>query len=171
VTVAQHGRLRVARGATGEQEDGDVVGRHVGRWRHLVGADGIDLGEELVVGDELDPVDGAGPGDDRLLHYSHRRRRPGEDVPQLLVGQPVVQRDERHAGEPGAEQHDRYHVGVDVDQHRPFDPLRADPCAGPPGPVEQLAVREATRARAKGDAVPEALARHLEQHREVHEST
>ena len=58
----------------------------------------------------LEPPDDVGAGDDDA------RRQAGEDAVQLVVGEPVVDRRERQAGERRAEQRDRHRLGVEVDQ-------------------------------------------------------
>ena len=117
VAVPEHRRLRLARRAAREQQDGDVLG--VGAELLVDRRGAVELGEEPRR---------ARPA--RRRRSSRRGRRPlrstiatdgrgaGEQRGELGVGEAVVERHERHAGEAAPEQQDRDGLGVGVDERR-----------------------------------------------------
>ena len=115
VPVAQQRGLRLAGGAAGEEPDGDLVGigERVG-FRYGV----RDLRHELTR-DHHDEVDARGPLR-RIRQPSPRRGEATDDVPQPVVGQPVVDRRERDTGDAAREEQRGHHVGVDVDEADPL---------------------------------------------------
>ena len=93
----------------------------------------VDLGQELLAGQQLDTVDVADPGRHGVLDDDHRRRGALEDGSQLVVGQAVVDGHERQPGEPAAEQEHRDGLGVDVDEADALDPAVRRPGRRPAG--------------------------------------
>ena len=104
VPVAQDRDLGIARGATGEQEDADVVGvdgRELVRRGDAVVGEGL---EQFLAGDRVDAVDVADPLGDAFSDDDERWGETFEDLAELLVGQAVVHRRKRDARRAGTEQ-------------------------------------------------------------------
>ena len=89
-------------------------------------------------------------------------------VAQLLVGEPVIDRDERLAGQRRAEQGDRDGLGVEVDHGHLLAGQAGQHGAGPPGAGGQFGHGGAVGQRAERDPVAHAVGGHLEEHPDVH---
>ena len=123
VAVAQHGRLGVAGGPAGEQQDGDVLGVE----RTVAAASSATTSSSArnsARGTSSTPSMAPTRAGNGVLDHDDGRCGAGEDVAELVVGQPVVHRDERQAGEAGAEQQRGHDVRVDVDEADPLDATR-----------------------------------------------
>ena len=165
--MAEDGRLRGPRRAAGEQERSGVVGvgRFGGRFGH--GRIGHPL-EHDGPGHGVDPRDGTQPFGHAFAGHDDGRGAAADDGPELVVGQPVVDRDEGHSGERGPEEHHRHGFGVEIDQAGPGARCRLQDRCPPPGPGGQLGDGHPVVARADGHPVAHAVHGHLEQHRQVH---
>ena len=97
------------------------------------------------------------------------RRRPLDDRPQPVVGEPVVHRHERLAGDGRRRTARSGTAGEFTSTSTTCSPgCGGQPRAGAPGPVAELGEGEAAVEGAEGDAVAEAVGRHLEDHADVH---
>jgi hypothetical protein len=97
VAMPEHRRLRLAGGAAGEEQDGDLLG--VGHHRLLRRGDRLELGQELVAGHDREPVDVAQPVGHGAVDDGEGRHDPLADRLELLVLQPVVEGHEGLVGE------------------------------------------------------------------------
>ena len=106
-------------------------------------------------------------GDARTRHHDGRGGAL-DDRPQSVVGQAVVHRYVRLARDGGAVEGDRDGERVLVHQHDVLALRPGQEGARPAGPMGQLGEGEPSLARSDGDAVAQALPRHLQDHAQVH---
>jgi hypothetical protein len=165
VPVPQQRDLRLARGAAGEQPDGDLLGVGVAVDERLGHRHPLT---ELGAGHHGQAVDAGEPVDARLVGEHQGRSHPAGHRTQPVVGQAVVHRGERHTCHPAGVQQDRDGVGVDADEPDPLGPGLDHDRRRPPGPAEQVGVGDAGGPPTDGEAVAHALGGHLQQHRDVH---
>ena len=166
VPVAQQRDLGLARGAAGEQADGDVrldgEGRCLLVVRVLAGGDegaGGDLGDAFDIGDAVGHV---------VVDDRHRRRGAREQAGQLDVRQPIVHRRERLFHQGAGEEGGRQGRAVDADEGDGLGLHRLQPAGGALGAVEQLGEADAVLQAAKGDPVEQRLGRHFQEQGGMH---
>ena len=167
VAVPQHGGLGLAGRAAREEQHGDVVGVEERAPRRSARSC-----RELGAGTALDRTSSTpSMAPTRPATRVGRRSRPTGAVRasserELVVGEPVVERRERHAGEGAAEQQDRHGLGVGVDERRRCRPA-ASAIHGRPAPPGHAGRRRSRRSSgADGDPVAEPVGGHVEEHRE-----
>ena len=127
--------------------------------------------DELLAGEHLDPLDRAEALGDPLADDDRGRRRSHDEVAELAVGEPVVDRHERLVRQRGAEQRDRHDLGVQVHESDPFAGPLGEERAGSTGPDRQLGHGDAGGPRTQRGPLPHAVSGHLQQHAEVHDQS
>ena len=140
--MAQHCGFGLTGGAAGEQHDGGVLAGHgpVRVWR----LDAAHEVQQSVAFDDVNPgVAGQAVGVVGV-YDDYRRRDPRSQCRQLLVGQPVVERDKGQAGPGCPEQRDGQSNRRQIRHGHVRVVAAPEPLGGRPGLVEEAPVGETT---------------------------
>jgi hypothetical protein len=168
MTVAQHGDLGIAGGATREQHHRDGVGINISDRLGGVVRVVCNLTEELFARDELDALDVGDPSDAVRADDDEPGCEPRDDSRESVIGESVVHGCKRSPEARGAEECDRHRVRVEIEQTDVLDVACGEDLCGSSRSLQQLAGGERARHCADDGTVGRGLRHHLEQHRDVH---
>jgi len=165
VAVAEHGGLGFRCRAAREQQDPDLLGVDEG----VLARDGPGDGRrQLTLGHDVLRTAGPEPLDLVVVRDHQSVGHAPDDPDELLVGGPVIDRCEGHAGQGGTEEGDGEHVGVEAEVADRLGTALLEVEGGPSRALEELGGGDAAVVGAEDDPLGVALGCHLEQHGDVH---